>query len=124
MNGDAFAAGDVADDLFAADGIATSRAIDEQIVLAFDLERIRAGEVQFAHRVGHGLLRRCPAASVSVVCVSLGRIGIAGRELVENLVGGVLAGAEGGQQIGGGGDTVFVRRCGPDPDRRSGSWAL
>ena len=56
MDGHAFAAGDVADDLFAANGVATSRAIDEQVVLALDLERVRAGEVQLAHRVGHGRL--------------------------------------------------------------------
>ncbi len=42
MDGDAFAARDVADDFFAADGVATARAIDEQLVLAFDLERVRS----------------------------------------------------------------------------------
>ena len=45
MHSDALAARDVADDLFTANGIATSRAIDEQVVLAFNLERVRAGEV-------------------------------------------------------------------------------
>ena len=38
VNGDAFAAGDVADDFFAADRVATARAVDEEIVLALDLE--------------------------------------------------------------------------------------
>jgi hypothetical protein len=38
MHRDALAPRDVADDLFAADGVATSRAIDEQIVLALNLE--------------------------------------------------------------------------------------
>jgi len=40
MDGHALAARDVANDLFAANGVATSRAIDEQIVLALHLERI------------------------------------------------------------------------------------
>ena len=51
MDGNAFAAGDVAHDLFAANGVATSRAIDQQVVLALNLKRIRAGQVQLAHRV-------------------------------------------------------------------------
>ncbi len=42
VDGDAFAPGDVADDLFAADGVATARAVDEQVVLAFNLERLGA----------------------------------------------------------------------------------
>jgi hypothetical protein len=61
VDGDALAAGDVADDLFAANGVATARAIDEQVVLALDLERVRAGEVQLAHRVGHGRFAGCRA---------------------------------------------------------------
>ena len=111
MNGDAFAAGDVADDLFAADGIATSRAIDEEIVLAFDLERVGPGEVQLAHRVGHGLLDG--AGLLRLCCLrAVWRIGVAGRELVEHLVRGVLACAEGGEQVGGGGDAVFAGDAG------------
>ena len=54
MNCHALAARDVANNLFAADGIATARAIDEQIVLPLDLQRVGAGEVQLAHRIGHG----------------------------------------------------------------------
>src|ERR1035437_209597 len=54
MDGHALAASDVADDLFAANGVATSGAVDQHVVLAFNLERIRAGQVQLAHRVGHG----------------------------------------------------------------------
>jgi len=42
MHRDALAAGDIADDLFAADGVATARAVDQEIVLAFHLERLRA----------------------------------------------------------------------------------
>src|ERR1035437_274132 len=54
MDGHALAASDVADDLFAANGVAATRTINQKIVLAFNLERIRAGQVQLAHRVGHG----------------------------------------------------------------------
>ena len=38
VDGDTFATRDVANDLFAADRIATSRSIDEEIVLSFDLK--------------------------------------------------------------------------------------
>ena len=54
MDGHALAASDVADDLFAANGVATSGAIDQHVVLALNLKRIRAGQVQLAHCVGHG----------------------------------------------------------------------
>jgi hypothetical protein len=40
MDRNAFAAGDVTNDLFAADWITTTCAIDEKIVLPFDLERV------------------------------------------------------------------------------------
>src|SRR3954454_8014382 len=42
VDGDAAAASDIADDLFAANGIATSRAIDQQIVLPLHFERLGA----------------------------------------------------------------------------------
>ena len=38
VDGDAFTAGDVADDLFAADRVTTAGAVDEQVVLTFNLE--------------------------------------------------------------------------------------
>ncbi len=59
MDGYALAARDVADDFLAADGIATSRAIDQQLVLAFDDERISAaGGDCTTYRIG-ARTRRC-----------------------------------------------------------------
>jgi hypothetical protein len=42
MNGDSLPAGDVAHNLFAANGVTTSRTIDEQVVLTFHFKSIRA----------------------------------------------------------------------------------
>jgi len=54
MHRDAFAAGDVPDDVFAADGVATARAVDQQVVLALDLERVGAfAEEDALDCVGH-----------------------------------------------------------------------
>ena len=107
MDSNALAAGDVTDDLFAADGIATSRAIDQQVVLAFDLERVRAGEVQLAHRVGHGAFDGAGRLGFGGR-IGFDGIGVSGSQLVEDLVGGVLALAQRGEQIGRGGHSVFI----------------
>ena len=109
MDGDALAASDVADDLFAADGIATPRAIDEQIILTFDLQRVRAGEMEFADSVGHSRLDGTGRLRLSSLLVSFGWIGVTGSEFIKNLVGSVFARAKRGEQIGGSSNAIFAR---------------
>src|ERR1039458_1088542 len=106
VHGHALAAGDVTDDIFATDGVATTRPIDEQVVLTLHLQRVRAGQVQLAHRVGHSRL----AAAWFDLRAGLGiaLAGYARRQSFEHLVPGVLALTERGQQVGGGGHAILV----------------
>ena len=107
MNGDAFAASDVAHDLLAANGIATARAIDEQVVLALYLQRVRAGKMQFAYRVGHAGFARTAWLDLWSG-FGLRQIRAAGSQPVEHLAGGVLAQAQRRQKIGGRSHAVFI----------------
>jgi hypothetical protein len=61
MDGNALATRDVADDFFAANGIATSRTVNQKVVLSLNLQRVRTGEVQLAHRFGHDRFPHCRA---------------------------------------------------------------
>ncbi len=59
VDGDTFAAGDVADDFFAANGVTTFGTIDEELVLAFDDEGFgTAAGVDAANGFGAGGERR------------------------------------------------------------------
>src|SRR6185437_4465781 len=54
MDRPALASGDVADDLFATDGVTTAGAIDQKIVLAFYLKRVRTfAEEDALHGIRH-----------------------------------------------------------------------
>ena len=95
MHGHALAARHVAHNLLAANGVATSRAVDEQIVLALHLERFRAGELQPAHRVAWRRFARLDLRA---------RLGFqqlveSRRYFAQHLVRGVLALAQCRQQI-------------------------
>src|SRR5215472_4474506 len=52
VNSYAFAARNVTDDFFAADGVAASRAVDEEIVVSFDLDRGIVAAKNAAHDAG------------------------------------------------------------------------
>jgi len=96
VDGDSLAAGDVADDLFAADGVATARAIDEEIVLPFDLKGVRTFAEEDAldsvRHIGEG-------AGVGLGVGVFGGHRAAGFELVEHLARGVFAEADAGEEV-------------------------
>src|ERR1700761_2494016 len=105
--GDALASRDVTNDLFAANGVATSRTVDEEIVLSFHLKRLRAfAEEDALHGFAHvrervddcTLLRRG----------FFGFDGTSGFELVQDLTGGVLSKADPGEEILLAVETVLV----------------
>ena len=75
MHRDSLAAGDIADDLFAADGVATARAVDQQVILALDLERLRApAEEDALDRVGHLAERVADDAGVGSAAGSIAMV--------------------------------------------------
>ena len=105
MDGNALAARDIADDVLAADGVATARTVDQQVVLAFDLERVRPlAEEDAFDGVGHVV---DGVADDALVGGGLGRNGGPWLELVEHLARGILAEADGGEKLGLGGKAVF-----------------
>ena len=107
MHRDSLAAGDVADDLFAADGVATSRAVDQQIILAFDLEGLGAlAEEDALDGLRH--VAELVAHSALLGLFDLGGQRAAGLELVEHLAGGELAEADAGQQVFFAAEAVLV----------------
>ena len=54
MDGNSFAARDVADDAFATDGVTTARAVDQHIALAFDGDGVLLAAEDTAHHAGDG----------------------------------------------------------------------
>ena len=107
VDGDAFAAGDVADDFFTADGITTAGAIDEEVVLALDLERVRPfAEEDAFDGVGHVGEGVSDDAGLGAG-LGFGGDGRAGFELVEDLARGDLAEAFAGEEFGLGGEAVL-----------------
>ena len=105
---DALAAGDVADDLLAADGVATSRAVDQQIVLAFNLQRLRAlAEEDALDGLRHVAERVADGARLGLLVIGGQRA--AGLQLVEHLARGVFAEADAGEQIFFAAQAVLVR---------------
>jgi hypothetical protein len=106
VDGYAFASGDVADDGFAANGVTTACAVDEEIVLAFDLERVGTFAEEDAldgvRHVGERVANRA-----WLWLLGLDGHGAAGLELVEGLAGRVLAEADGGEEVAVSGEAVF-----------------
>src|ERR1700741_899596 len=97
MYGNALAACNVADDLFAANRVATSRAVDQQLVLSFYLQRIGiAGERDALDGVGDARCRR--RFNLGCLLTDDSR-----SKPVENLPCGVLPEADGRHQIVGSG---------------------
>ena len=101
MDSNALAARDVADDFFAANRIATSRAVDQQLVLALDLERVRIAARQRDPLDGVGNRRRPESRAPT------GLADDTRAEAVQHLARGILAEADRGHQVVGRGDAVF-----------------
>src|SRR5208337_2938803 len=93
----ALATGDVSHDLFPADGIATSRAVDEQIILAFDLERAAIAAEHPAHH----------AAETRLLVLRRDR-GLGRRKFAQHLPRRELAEANAGHQVVGPGNAIFL----------------
>ena len=102
---DAFAAGDITDDLFTTDGVTTACAVDQQVVLALHLERVRS----LAEEDALDRIRHLPER---VADDALGRRfhgdGRAWLQFVEHLARGVLAEADACQQLRVGSETILA----------------
>ena len=107
MHGHALASCYVANNLFAANRVATSRAIHQQIVLSLHLQRFRPGNVQPAHCIGHSAFARLDLRSR----FGFGRCRKSRRQLVQHLVRAVFSQANRGQQVGSRGHAKLIRNA-------------
>ena len=93
VDGHAFAAGNVADDGFAANRVATAGAIDEQVAVPADDDGVGVSAEDAADHA-----RKTPMPEMPLdprpVCAPANGLGAGGSEFREHLAGGVLAVAE------------------------------
>src|SRR5258708_9785763 len=93
---DSFAASDVADDAFSADGITTAGAVDQHIALAFDHDGVVVAKDAANYvRNGAGLIGESLGLDVS----GHGRRGAGGQEPCKNLPRGIFSVADAGHQV-------------------------
>ena len=102
VHGDAFAARDVADDGLAANGIATARAVDQQVAVAFDHD----GVASSPPKTRRTTLVKPPAWSA--LPRPTWAAAPAGRKLRQHLAGGILAVANAGHQVVGTAQSVVA----------------